>query len=67
MLDLTTSPRARLLRALRDLDRLPADQQASSGAYAHRVVVRDALALCGHRTSAAEAVREARRFLGVLQ
>lgn len=67
MLDITHSPRARVLKLLRSFDRLPADQQDSSGSYAHRVALRDALADAGHRTSVAESVREARQMLGVIQ
>ena len=62
-LDLSETPRARVVAALRQHDQRP----AGCPDYAHRQSIRVALHRAGVETTAAEAPCVAREFLGVLQ
>lgn len=63
LLDFSSTPRARVVAALRSHDQRP----AGCPSYAHRQVIRTALMLVGVTTTPADAARVAREFLGVLQ
>lgn len=63
LLDFSTTPRARVVQALRKLDERP----DGCPDYAHRQSVRVALSRVGIETTAADAPRVAREWLGVLQ
>ena len=64
-LTLSDTGRAAVIDALAAFDGLPADMRDSEASYAHRVVIRDALAACGYPVSTGVAVSAARDFLGV--
>jgi hypothetical protein len=63
LLDLTRTPRARVVAALRSHDQRP----DGCPSYAHRQSIRMALQKVGVETTARDAARVAREFLGVLQ
>ena len=63
LLDFSSTPRARVVAALRNLDGRP----AGCPDYAHRQSIRVALSRVGVETTAADAARVARQWLGVLR
>jgi len=63
LLDFSSTPRARVVAALRNLDQRP----DGCPDYAHRQTLRIALQRVGVETTARDAARVAREFLGVLQ